>query len=100
MVQPVYNKETKRFEFPKPEPGEKKQSTRAKKDTAMIEIPNSLYDRIITAVKEDGGDWSKKKQDGTTDNDPHNWQGRQYVKLYAIQFLTDALDARAPAKAK
>ena len=94
MVQPKYNPQTKRYEFPKPVVG-KKRAAPVRGDISSVSIPNSVFDRVLAAAEHDGADI---KINGV--REPRRWKARGVVKLYTLQAIEEFLAARGKSAAK
>ena len=87
-AQPVYNKVTKKFEFPKPEPG---QST-VPNDQTYVAIPKSTIAILAGFAKADGADMNAETAKGKLA------KATSYAKLYVLQAVDEFIASRQPAK--
>ena len=85
MVEPKWNPETKKMEFPKPEPGKKTVAG----DDVYFAIPKSTINRLATIARKDGA----QTVEATTPQGEQA-QNTRLAKPYIMAVINDLLATR------
>lgn len=85
--EPKWNPETKKMEFPKPEPGQKTVAG----DDVYFAIPKKLINRIANVARQDGAQTVE-----ATTAQGEQAQNTRLAKPYIFALINDLLDAREP----